>query len=278
MRRGLREAQWTTDMSYILDALKKADAQRERDPARGIHAQPAALVPSRRGSDGPSPWIWAGAAALLAAAGAGWYVAQERLAAVVPAQVALQSAVAPATPVAVAPAAPVPVSRPQLAAQAAPQSAFASAPVAAAVLPPPEPARATADEIAHRDDRRAARRHNRVPARSAAVAASAAAPAAAAAAAIPARPAASGAMPAGKSVAAAAPAAEAAPMATRLPPDAPKLAISGGVYIPLEIEHLVRGDFWISLVALAVNVAVVGVMVFALLRRRPGAGAAPMKL
>lgn len=55
-------------------------------------------------------------------------------------------------------------------------------------------------------------------------------------------------------------------------------AISGGVYIPLEIEHLVRGDFWISLVALAVNVAVVGVMVFALLRRRPGAGAAPMKL
>ena len=27
-------------MSYILDALRKADAQRERDPARGIHAQP----------------------------------------------------------------------------------------------------------------------------------------------------------------------------------------------------------------------------------------------
>ena len=28
-------------MSYILDALRKADAERERDPARGIHAQPA---------------------------------------------------------------------------------------------------------------------------------------------------------------------------------------------------------------------------------------------
>ena len=27
-------------MSYILDALRKADAERERDPARGIHAQP----------------------------------------------------------------------------------------------------------------------------------------------------------------------------------------------------------------------------------------------
>lgn len=30
-------------MSYILDALRKADAQRERDPARGIHAQPVTL-------------------------------------------------------------------------------------------------------------------------------------------------------------------------------------------------------------------------------------------
>ena len=27
-------------MSYILDALRKADAQRARDPARGIHALP----------------------------------------------------------------------------------------------------------------------------------------------------------------------------------------------------------------------------------------------
>ncbi|MCC2636091.1 MAG: hypothetical protein K0S48_3977, partial [Ramlibacter sp.] len=30
-------------MSYILDALRRADAERERDPARGIHAQPAAV-------------------------------------------------------------------------------------------------------------------------------------------------------------------------------------------------------------------------------------------
>jgi general secretion pathway protein B len=33
-------------MSYILDALRKADAQRERDPARGIHAQPAVPMAS----------------------------------------------------------------------------------------------------------------------------------------------------------------------------------------------------------------------------------------
>jgi general secretion pathway protein B len=31
-------------MSYILDALRRADAQRERDPARGIHAQPVTLA------------------------------------------------------------------------------------------------------------------------------------------------------------------------------------------------------------------------------------------
>jgi uncharacterized membrane protein (DUF2068 family) len=47
-------------------------------------------------------------------------------------------------------------------------------------------------------------------------------------------------------------------------------AISGGVYIPLEIEHLIRGDFWVSLFALGVNVLVVGVMIAALLRHRPG--------
>jgi len=30
-------------MSYILDALRRADAERERDPGRGIHAQPVPL-------------------------------------------------------------------------------------------------------------------------------------------------------------------------------------------------------------------------------------------
>jgi general secretion pathway protein B len=39
-------------MSYILDALRKADAERERDPARGIHAQP---VPLPAASEGSSP-------------------------------------------------------------------------------------------------------------------------------------------------------------------------------------------------------------------------------
>lgn len=65
-------------MSYILDALRKADAQRERDPARGIHAQPLrdGAAPGGRGG---SAWLWAAAAAGIAVLGAaGWYVLQER--------------------------------------------------------------------------------------------------------------------------------------------------------------------------------------------------------
>jgi general secretion pathway protein B len=59
-------------MSYILDALRKADAQRVRDPARGIHAQavPAAAVADARGRK-RGLWIWACIAALIAA-GAAW--------------------------------------------------------------------------------------------------------------------------------------------------------------------------------------------------------------
>jgi general secretion pathway protein B len=59
-------------MSYILDALRKADAQRERDPARGIHAQPVTLSASEENADPTSRfWLVVGAlvvgAALLAA-------------------------------------------------------------------------------------------------------------------------------------------------------------------------------------------------------------------
>ena len=63
-------------MSYILDALRKADAQRARDPQRGIHAQPAAAMPGGARSGrrrehlfwGPvaglilvaAAWVWSG--------------------------------------------------------------------------------------------------------------------------------------------------------------------------------------------------------------------------
>ncbi|HMA09378.1 MAG TPA: hypothetical protein VKP68_15990, partial [Ramlibacter sp.] len=67
-------------MSYILDALKKADAQRERDPARGIHAQPVPPAGGpRRPGDRYRAWFWAAGAVGLAAAGAvAWYAQRDQ--------------------------------------------------------------------------------------------------------------------------------------------------------------------------------------------------------
>ena len=54
-------------MSYILDARRKADAERERDPARGIHAQPVTLsVPPDQ--SGPGGHLWLVGMALIAVA------------------------------------------------------------------------------------------------------------------------------------------------------------------------------------------------------------------
>jgi general secretion pathway protein B len=114
-------------MSYILDALRKADAQRERDPSRGIHAHPAALgaVSDR---DARAPWAWgAGALVLVAIAAAGWYVMREQNA---PASVP-------------APVAPVVVERAPAVARVAPVVAAPviepPAPPVAEVVPPPPP-------------------------------------------------------------------------------------------------------------------------------------------
>lgn len=50
-------------------------------------------------------------------------------------------------------------------------------------------------------------------------------------------------------------------------------AVSGGIYVPFEIYNLFHGDAWLSLGALSVNIAVVGLMINALLRGRRGASA-----
>jgi general secretion pathway protein B len=66
-------------MSYILDALRKADAQRERDPGRGIHAQAVALAgASPRGRLGGAKRLWIAGSLLIAALllAAGWYVSR----------------------------------------------------------------------------------------------------------------------------------------------------------------------------------------------------------
>jgi general secretion pathway protein B len=63
-------------MSYILDALRKADAQRERDSSRGIHAHPT--PPGVGANNGPRPvWLWGGIGALVVVvAASAWYMSK----------------------------------------------------------------------------------------------------------------------------------------------------------------------------------------------------------
>lgn len=125
-------------MSYILDALRRADAERERDPARGIHAQPGggAPVPARRRVPG---WAWpAGAVAILAVAGT---IAWERpapapVATVVPASEPVAAPVPAAAPVVtvaatVSPPAPAPLPAPVERPRPAPAAQRAEVPVPA---------------------------------------------------------------------------------------------------------------------------------------------------
>ena len=59
-------------MSYILDALRKADAQRARDPQRGIHAQPAAAMPGGARSGRRREHLFWGPVAGLILVAAAW--------------------------------------------------------------------------------------------------------------------------------------------------------------------------------------------------------------
>ena len=62
-------------MSYILDALRRADAERERGSVPDLRAQPLA-PPSSQEAARPWPWPWiAVALALLLIAGLAWYLA-----------------------------------------------------------------------------------------------------------------------------------------------------------------------------------------------------------
>lgn len=111
-------------MSYILDALRKADAAREGDAARGIHAQPVVAAGPRGARRAWWPLL-AAVAALAIASAMMWPRAQER-----------DIAAPPPTPVAPA------VQQPPIAAPVA-----AVPPVAQAILPPapavqPQPPRA----------------------------------------------------------------------------------------------------------------------------------------
>jgi general secretion pathway protein B len=149
-------------MSYILDALRRADAERERDPARGIHAQPAAALSTHAQRFTPR-WVWGAAcvAAVLVGVAGGWWGTQESPVAAVavashpvaavraepaPVVVPVAAVVSPAAPRPVAlatpPAVERAVTRPPLVAKAV--AAPASAPAVAGVAPPSPTATAVA--------------------------------------------------------------------------------------------------------------------------------------
>ena len=115
-------------MSYILDALRKADAERERGTVPGIHAQPMFVGAAQTGPARTArPWVWALVAALMAALVAAlvWALIGRGApsgAAVASAPVAV--ALPPmAPPGSVAPAPPVPTTAPIEAARPVPTPA-----------------------------------------------------------------------------------------------------------------------------------------------------------
>ena len=126
-------------MSYILDALRRADSERDRGAVPDVHAR---QVPMAAGQDEPAhaslpPWAWVGAAVMVLLIGVmAWLLIGRE-----PAREGM--ALAPA-PVAVPAPAPVPVPAPAVAVVPATPAlpvAVPTVPAAAPVLPPaPRPA------------------------------------------------------------------------------------------------------------------------------------------
>ena len=127
-------------MSYILDALRRADAERQRGGVPGLHAQPAAPAPA--GADraprlGAVALAGAAVGLLLAGGAAVWWLGGGRGAAV--------PTVAGPSPgaLAAAPAAPAPAPAllaagpPNAALPAPPQPGMAQLPALAPAVPPP---------------------------------------------------------------------------------------------------------------------------------------------
>ena len=125
-------------MSYILEALRRAEAQRQRGAVPGLHAQPATAALAdpalARQAGARRSWrlAWILAAALLLAAGARWWLGPSELA----------PTVGPVQPFAVAPAARIaapavePALAVPLAVPVAPALAASAAAVNTAALPP----------------------------------------------------------------------------------------------------------------------------------------------
>lgn len=135
-------------MSYVLDALRRADAERERGSVPGIHAQPAMLgeADAEAPRAGRAGLRWVAAALLvlaLLAAGAWWLLGRDA-----PSIAGVPSAQPPvpvtsAAPMPLTPA-PAPVPLTPAPAPASVQAPVAATPLVAAVPPAPVPAAAPA--------------------------------------------------------------------------------------------------------------------------------------
>lgn len=121
-------------MSYILDALRRADAERERGAVPGIHSQPMPAESRQMKAPAPArPWLWiglglgVGLTAALAAfvatreapAGSGGLSVAVAPAAVAASDAATAVAAVPERPQAVAPPAPIPLPKSAMATPAA---------------------------------------------------------------------------------------------------------------------------------------------------------------
>ena len=99
-------------MSYILDALRKADAERDRGNVPGIHAQPSfgGAMPTRAPADA-KPWLWlaAGALAVLIVVALAWYLMSPSPTAAVATPITTAPVLAAPAPVTPAPVAAPPV-------------------------------------------------------------------------------------------------------------------------------------------------------------------------
>lgn len=132
-------------MSYILDALKRADAERERGLVPGLHSQSAAALPQAAQTvDRPKRWpalLLALAVLLMTATAAAWWLTRPPGTANVAAPAPVAAAVPPPAQAVPAPTPPAPPSLPIL---APPPPAPPAPPSTAAALPDaPAPAGTT---------------------------------------------------------------------------------------------------------------------------------------
>ena len=146
-------------MSYILDALRRADAERERGSVPGLHTQPAPVPHADDGRAGRAPaWVWpAAGVALVVIAALAWLalgrdtVSPERVA-----QVSIAPQIVPPQPqpAAVPALIAAPAAVPSASAAPTPRAATAvplrkpAAVVAAAPAKPPRAVSATASATA----------------------------------------------------------------------------------------------------------------------------------